>query len=111
MVRRFSGALVVFAFLFAAFGPVKSANADETDSGFVNIADDETASSWFVELTTAPTSEGTSVATTEASKDSFRSAAKSSRPHRAPDRWRACQPWQDVRPRTLPHNGLRICQA
>jgi minor extracellular serine protease Vpr len=75
--RRFCSALVVFAFLFAAVGPVGSANAEDIDPGLVNAADDETASSWFVELTTAPTSEGNSVATTEASKASFRSAAKS----------------------------------
>jgi subtilisin family serine protease len=75
--RRYFSALVVLAFLCAAVGPVGSANADEPDPGLINAGDDETASSWFVELTTAPTSEGTSVATTEASKDSFRNAARS----------------------------------
>jgi minor extracellular serine protease Vpr len=75
--RRYFSAVIVFAFLFASVGPVSSAKADGIDNGLINAADDETASSWFVELTTAPTSEGNSVATTEASKDSFRNAAKS----------------------------------
>jgi subtilisin family serine protease len=75
--RRFCSALVIFAFLFAAVGPAASTSAEDLDPGLVNVADDETASSWFVELTTPPTSEGTSVATTQASKDSFRSSAVS----------------------------------
>jgi minor extracellular serine protease Vpr len=53
-----------------------SANADELDAGHVNAADDETASLWFVELATAPTSEGVSATTVAASKNAFRSAAR-----------------------------------
>lgn len=75
--RRLYSALVVFAFLFAAVGPVRSANADELDQGLINAAADETASQWFVELSTAPTSEGSSTAAVAASKDSFRDSARS----------------------------------
>jgi minor extracellular serine protease Vpr len=52
------------------------ANANDIDPGLVNTADDETASLWFVELTTAPTSDGTSATAVAASKNAFRSAAR-----------------------------------
>ena len=55
------------------------ASADELDPGYVNAADNELPSLWFVELTTAPTSEGVSPATVASSKDAFRIAAKAKR--------------------------------
>lgn len=52
------------------------ANASDLDPVLINAADDETASAWFVELTTAPTSDGTSAAAVDASKNAFRNAAR-----------------------------------
>ena len=53
---------------------VTPAYANDAD-GLVNAADHETASAWFVELTTAPTSEGNSASAVAASKAAFRSAS------------------------------------
>jgi len=53
------------------------AYAEDGDPGAVNSGDDETAQLWFVELSTPPTSDGTSAAAVAASKDSFRNAARS----------------------------------
>jgi subtilisin family serine protease len=55
------------------------ARADDLDVGYVNAADNESPGLWFVELTTAPTSEGVSATTVASSKDAFRSAAKAKR--------------------------------
>jgi minor extracellular serine protease Vpr len=52
------------------------ANASDVDPDLISVADDETASAWFVELTTAPTSDGTSAAAVEASKNAFRNATR-----------------------------------
>ena len=56
-----------------------SANAGDIDAEIANPADNESASLWFVELSTAPTSEGTSATTVAASKTAFRNAANSKR--------------------------------
>ena len=66
--------LVIALSLSAAGFP---ANAEDLDPGLINAADDETASAWFVELTTPPTSDGVSATVVAESKDSFRKAAKS----------------------------------
>jgi minor extracellular serine protease Vpr len=56
-----------------------SANAGDIDAEIANPVDNETASLWFVELSTTPTSEGTSATTVAASKTAFRNAANSKR--------------------------------
>lgn len=53
------------------------ANANDLDAGMINAADNETASAWFVELTTPPTSDGVSATVVGESKNTFRRAAKS----------------------------------
>jgi minor extracellular serine protease Vpr len=52
------------------------ANADELDLGLIDATSDESASLWFVELATAPTSEGNSATAVDASKSAFRTAAR-----------------------------------
>ena len=66
--------LVIALSLIAAGFP---ANADDLVPGLINAADDETASAWFVELTTPPTSDGVSATLVAESKNMFRKSAKS----------------------------------
>lgn len=70
---RLATVAIALSLIIAGF----PANANDIDPGTINAADDETASAWFVELTTPPTSDGVSASTVAASKDSFRNAAKS----------------------------------
>jgi len=67
-------AILVMAVLLAT--SVVPANADDLDPGLVNAADDETTSLWFVELATAPTSDGSTATAVAASKDAFRASAR-----------------------------------
>jgi subtilisin family serine protease len=57
----------------AAAGVLISASASAQT---ISAKGDETARAWFVELSSAPTIEGTSLATTKADKATFRNAAK-----------------------------------
>ena len=68
-------AVIIFGLALVAAG--FPANADDLTSGSVNSADDETVSTWFVELTTPPTSEGVSATIVAESKSSLRRAARS----------------------------------
>ena len=75
-LRSRSLAVAVIASLLLALGPAAARAEDSVDDGTVAASDNETPNGWFVELTTPPTSDGTSSVAVAASQDEFRAAAK-----------------------------------
>ena len=75
-LRSRSLAVAVIASLLLALGPAAARAEDSVDDGTVAASDNETPDGWFVELTTPPTSDGTSSVAVAASQDAFRAAAK-----------------------------------
>ena len=75
-LRSRSIVVAVIASLLLALGPAAARAEDTVDDGTVAASDNETPDGWFVELTTPPTSDGTSSVAVAASQDAFRAAAK-----------------------------------